>query len=146
MSRLRRTIRRASSLTRLGLAARRLSRPLWLRVGLGLVMTVGAFALVGLPSVRGDGSANLEANSGKRALTEWRTSLYGNLLPRRTLLKVYAKAGEEIALGSSGVGVGSGDIAVWTPDHITAPLTVALPAPDFLCSSQADTGRLTTRA
>ena len=76
------------------------------------------------------------ANGGKRALTEWRTSLYGDLLPRRTLFKVYAKAGEEIALGSSGVGVGLGGIAVWTPGHITAPLTVALPAPDFLCSTE----------
>ena len=67
-------------------------------------------------------------------MTEWRTSLYGNLLPRRTLFQVYAKAGEEIALGSSGVGVGTGDIVVWTPGQITAPLTVALPAPAFTCS------------
>jgi uncharacterized repeat protein (TIGR01451 family) len=135
-----------SSLISVDLAARRLSRPLWLRVGVGLVLIVGAFALVGLPSVRGEGSANLVANGGKRALTEWRTSLYGDLLPRRTLFKVYAKAGEEIALGSSGVGVGLGGIAVWTPGHITAPLTVALPAPDFLCSSEPGTGQLTTRA
>ena len=146
MRRQLRTMRRMSPLDSIGLAARRLSRPLWLRVGVGLVLIVGTFALVALPSVRGEGSANLEADGGKRALTEWRTSLYGNLLPRRTLFKVYAQAGEEIALGSSGVGVGSGDIAVWTPGHITAPLTVALPAPDFLCSSQTGTGRLTTRA
>ena len=56
--------------------------------------------------------------------------LYGNLLPRRTLFQVYAKAGEDVALGSSGVGDGSGDIVVWVPGAITDPLTVALPAPD----------------
>ncbi len=111
------------------------------------MLVLGVFSLVGPPRVLGEGSANLEANGGKRALTEWRTSLYGNLLPRRTLFKVYAKAGEEIALGSSGVGVGAGDIVVWTPGHITAPLTVALPAPDFTCSSsQPGLGSMTTRA
>ena len=123
------------------------SRPLWFRLAISLPLVVGVFALVALPHVLGEGSANLEANGGKRALTEWRTSLYGNLLPRRTLFQVYAKAGEEIALGSSGVGVGSGDIVVWTPGQITAPLTVALPAPAFTCSvAQPANGALTTPA
>ena len=126
--------RHVAALIAVGRLVRGPSRDLWLRVGLGLILSVGAFVLVGPPRVLGEGSANLEANGGKRALTEWRTSLYGNLLPRRTLFKVYAKAGEEIALGSSGVGVGSGDIVVWTPGQITAPLTVALPAPAFTCS------------
>src|SRR5450631_4395514 len=135
---------RFTSLARIAI---RPPRPLWLRVGLGLLLLVAAFVGVGLPNVLGEGSANLEANGGKRAFTEWRTSLYGNLLPRRTLFNVYAKAGEEIALGSSGVGVGSGDIVVWTPGQITAPLTVALPAPAFTCSSaQPGAGALSTRA
>ena len=105
------------------------SRASWLRVGLGLLLSVGAFSLIAPPRVLGEGSANLEANGGKRALTEWRTSLYGNLLPRRTLFKVYAQAGEEIALGSSGVGVGAGDIVVWTPgpDHRTPDRRAAGP-------------------
>jgi uncharacterized repeat protein (TIGR01451 family) len=120
---------------------------LWFRVGLGVLLALGAFSLIAPPRVLGEGSADLEANGGKRALTEWRTSLYGNLLPRRTLFKVYAQAGEEIALGSSGVGVGAGDIVVWTPGQITAPLTVALPAPDFACSvAQPGLGAMTTRA
>ena len=140
-------IRPVTTSTRTERPATRPSRPIWLRVALGLVLIVGALALVGPPNVLGEGSANLEANGGKRALTEWRTSLYGNLLPRRTLFKVYAKAGEEIALGSSGVGVGSGDIVVWTPGQITSPLTVALPTPAFTCSSsQPGAGALTTRA
>ena len=110
-------------------------------------MSVGAFSLVSPSRVSGEGSANLESNGGKRALTEWRTSLYGNLLPRRTLFKVYATVGEELALGSSGVGVGSGDIVIWTPGQITSPLTVALPSPDFTCSSsQPGLGAMTTRA
>ena len=131
----------------LSLVTDRPSRALWLRVGLGLLLSVGAFSLIAPPRVLGEGSADLEANGGKRALTEWRTSLYGNLLPRRTLFKVYAQAGEEIALGSSGVGVGAGDIVVWTPGQITAPLTVALPAPAFTCSAaQPGLGAMTTRA
>ena len=139
-----RPVTASSTLARL---VRRPPLPLWLRVGVGLMLILGVFSLVGPPRVLGEGSANLEANGGKRALTEWRTSLYGNLLPRRTLFKVYAKAGEEIALGSSGVGVGAGDIVVWTPGQITAPLTVALPAPDFTCSaSQPGLGAMTTRA
>ena len=104
-----------------GWPARRPSRTLWLRVSLGLILSVGAFSLVGPPRVLGEGSADLEANGGKRALTEWRTSLYGSLLPRRTLFRVYLEVGEEIALGSSGVGVGSGDIVGLDPrpDHLT---------------------------
>ncbi len=138
-------IRPGTTLTSIGQITSRLSRPLWLRVALSLPLIVGAFALVGLPSVLGEGSANLGSNGGKRALTEWRTSLYGNFLPRRTLFEVYAKVGEEIALGSSGVGVGSGDIVVWTPGQITAPLTVALPPPAFTCSTSG-AGALTTPA
>ena len=118
------------------------------RAILGVPLLAAALlALLGAQTVLGDGSGSLEFNGGKRALTEWRTSLYGNLLPRRTLFKVYAKAGEEIALGSSGAGVGSGDIVLWVPGHITAPLTVALPAVDFSCkASQPANGKLTTRA
>ena len=117
------------------------------RVLLGAPLVAAALlAVLGAQTVLGDGSGNLESNGGKRALTEWRTSLYGNLLPRRTLFKVYAKAGDELALGSSGVGVGSGDIVVWVPGHITAPLTVSLPAPDFSCkASQPGKGQMTTR-
>ncbi|MFI5262631.1 MAG: hypothetical protein ACHQZR_08770, partial [Candidatus Limnocylindrales bacterium] len=139
------SVRLVANVRRVGRFIDHRSSPLWLRVALGLPLLVGVFAMVCLPHVLGEGSANLEANGGKRALTEWRTSLYGNLLPRRTLFQVYAKAGEEIALGSSGVGVGSGDIVVWTPGQISAPLTVALPAPAFTCSaSQPGTGALTT--
>ena len=140
-------IRPVTTFIDFGRLARRPSRALWLRVGFGVILSVGAFSVVGPPRVLGEGSADLEANGGKRALTEWRTSLYGNLLPRRTLFKVYATVGEEIALGSSGVGVGSGDIVVWTPGQISAPLTVALPPPDFTCSaSQPGLGAMTTRA
>jgi uncharacterized repeat protein (TIGR01451 family) len=130
-----------------GRLVHRPSRALWLRVGFGVILSVGAFSVVGPPRVLGEGSADLEANGGKRALTEWRTSLYGNLLPRRTLFRIYVNVGEEIALGSSGVGVGLGDIVVWTPGQITSPLTVAVPAPAFTCSSaQPGVGAMTTRA
>lgn len=99
---------------------------------------------------RAEGSRELLANGGDRALTEWRTSLYGNALRRRTFLKVYANAGETINLGSSAAGVGSGDIVVWNPGLITTyaqSQSLSLPAFSLSCkAAQSANGKLTTRA
>ena len=125
----------------------RFPRAPWSGLLVGVPLLLGLSAFLSVPAVRGDGSVDLSANGGKRALTEWRTSLYGGLLPRRTLFKVYAVAGEEIAMGSSAVGVGAGDIVLWTPGQITAPLTVLLPVPAFSCkTAQPANGVLDTRA
>jgi hypothetical protein len=96
---------------------------------------------------------------GFRASIEWRNSTYGgNLLLRRTLLKVYAVAGEYILLASSAVNVPStpnkGDIWVFAPGTVTGPVgSEAIPAsPDFSCVAQratsgnADRGRIADRA
>ncbi len=123
----------------------------WMQVMAIWLCMVCALLMIGPRAAYAEGSVNLSANGGKRAITEWRTSLYGNLLPRRTLLKVYANAGEVINLGSSAAGVASGtttgDIVVWTPGQITAPLTVALPTPAFSCkTAQPANGKLDSRA
>lgn len=68
-----------------------------------------------------------------RANLEWRNSVYGFSadspefnLRRRTVLKLYAKAGEQILLGSSGVRVGAGtdagDIRVFVPGRVQGPI------------------------
>jgi hypothetical protein len=113
-----------------------------------ILLVVVISALGSTRPAMAEGSGDLSAiGMVQRPLTEWRTSLYGNLLPRRTLLKVYANAGEIINLGSSALGVGSGDIVVWTPGTITDPLNVTLPTPAFNCASVSTTnGRMTTRA
>lgn len=72
--------------------------------------------------VQAEGSRNLypSGTTGFRANLEWRaidkfgpTTPVDNSLLRRTLLQVYAKAGEYILLGSSSVGVESADIVIY---------------------------------
>lgn len=96
-----------------------------------------------------------------RANTEWSTKVYGptgvtpnNSLLRRTLLKVYAKTGEYILLGSSAVGVNNADILVYKPGRVTGRVGAeTIPGTaDFSCNAQvastrtANRGRITTRA
>jgi hypothetical protein len=96
-------------------------------------------------------------STASRANLEWRTERYGgsdpaSSVPRRSLIKVHAKAGEYILLGSSAVGVGTGDIVVFNPGMVTGNVgNENIPAtPDFLCSAQRPTntspiGRIRSR-
>ena len=115
-----------------------------------VLLAAGALALAAPRPARAEGSRELLANGGDRALTEWRTSRYGNALRRRTFLKVYANAGETINLGSSAAGVGLGDIVVWNPGLITTyaqSQSLSLPAYSLSCrTAQPANGKLTTRA
>ena len=97
-----------------------------------------------------------------RANIEWRTNTYGpsagTKIPRRTLFHLYAVAGETIAMGSTAVGVGSGDVVVWNPGVVTDDWAATLPTlisgtNGFTCSAQraANSGQptlgmITTRA
>ncbi len=94
--------------------------------------------------------------TGFRANIEWRTSYYGpdNFLRRRTLLQVYVEPGEFILMGSSAVGVGAGDILLYSSDQVTGRVgdeTVTGVA-DFSCEDQRvgtgnpDQGRIINRA
>lgn len=122
------------------------SRFIWLTVLVLLSM------LISLPAqVLAEGSRNLNTNAGKRALTEWRIGKTAGLY-RRTFFRVYAKANEKIFLGSSAMGVGSGDIVVYREGQITSSQIdhLLLPGtPDFKCSTGGITGtrgQLNTRA
>jgi hypothetical protein len=69
---------------------------------------------------RSEGSRDMYPASytGSRANLEWTTKLYGGppqTIPRRSLLKVYAQAGETILVGASSIGVGQGDILIFDP-------------------------------
>lgn len=117
-----------------------------------------------------EGSRNLYPSGvgGSRAHLEWRTSTSAGILLRRTLLRVYAVAGERILVGSSAMGVagvgGSGDIYIYNPGLVPADLPPSFNNPNpnsvpqvgnepitaagasFQCSSQAGRGQITTRA
>ncbi|BBD57421.1 hypothetical protein NIES2109_01870 [Nostoc sp. HK-01] len=102
-------------------------------------------------TVRAEGSRTLYPSgaTGNRANIEWRNSTYGNLVQRRTLLKVYAQAGEYILMGSSAVKVNSGNIRVFNPGAVTGSVgneTIPTSA-DFSCAAQTgtNTGKITSR-
>ncbi|MEO0539809.1 MAG: DUF11 domain-containing protein, partial [Cyanobacteria bacterium P01_A01_bin.105] len=87
-----------------------------------------------------------------RGHIEWTNNTSGGVR-RRTLLRVYAEAGEYILLGSSAIGVsangGVGDIVVYDPGTVTGPVADEnLPTtPNFVCSvDRPGTGFIGTRA
>ncbi|MBE9004188.1 DUF11 domain-containing protein [Fortiea sp. LEGE XX443] len=85
--------------------------------------------------------------TGNRANLEWRTDLWGGLILRRTILKVYAEKDEYILLGSSAVRVNNGDIRVFQPGRVTGSVgSETIPAtPDFQCSTQTGRGVISSR-
>jgi hypothetical protein len=85
-----------------------------------------ALALPGWLGAQGSGTLfPSDTTTPFRANIEWRTSVYGSAdspefsILRRTLIKVYAEAGEHLLMGSSAVGIGSGDIRVYNPNVVT---------------------------
>ena len=119
------------------------------------IVSLGSFTWL----VQASGSRSLYPNgtTGFRANLEWRTSKYGGFLFRRTLLKVYAKAGEFILMGSSAISVtaagGFGDVQIYRPGRVTGNVgdETIPPGPDFSCQAQRgtvpnpDLGRIVTR-
>jgi len=98
-----------------------------------------------------EGSRNLYPSTtptgATRANLEWRTDVYGGLILRRTLLKVYANQGEYILLGSSAEGVNSGNIQIFNPGRVSGtPGKETIPSTsDFQCTSQAGRGFISSR-
>ncbi|MGB9632739.1 MAG: hypothetical protein ACPL8I_05395 [Chloroflexaceae bacterium] len=113
------------------------SNSLW-RGGLfvGLILVVLPVLTASL--VSGEGSRTLYPAPipGRfRAHLEWTARTYGGgdspvVLARRTLLRLYARQGEQILLGSSGIDVSAidsgepnlGDILVYNPGTVTGPI------------------------
>lgn len=95
---------------------------------LGLSAFFGLGALLGsVPTALAEGSRDLVNSGGHRPFLEYRNDFNGGV-QRRTTIKVYAEAGETIDLGSSAVGIGSGEIRYRTPNNITGncPTTVGI--------------------
>ncbi len=122
---------------------------------LAALVVVGTLAFVtdGSPA-RASGSGDLmptdvrcEVDTACRLSIEWRTSTYGpsgagdTPLRRRTMLSVYAEAGEQILTGSSSLDdAGTADVVIWNPGVVPDPEAAALPAVTsingFSCSAQ----------
>jgi large repetitive protein len=78
------------------------------------------FLLNGLAPAQAEGSKELIANGGNRAYLTYTTSnLYSGVLERTTIY-VYAETGENINLGSSANGFGSGKIQYTKPNSSTS--------------------------
>lgn len=111
--------------------SRRVMRRFHMLTSVALIMLT--LAMASLASGEGSGTIYLDTNpTAFRSHLEWRTSTYGGgdspdfILRRRTLLKLYARQGETILLGSSGVGVGGspdlGDIRAFNPGQVTGSI------------------------
>ncbi len=92
------------------------------RVGsiLLFVLTLTALLFQGnMSPVKAEGSRELVASGGKRALTEWRIDTTAGFI-RRTFFRVYANEGEYILMGSSAMGLGLGDIALYQEGQVSS--------------------------
>ena len=75
------------------------------KLAASLTLGVVGSSIVALP-IYAEGSRDLVENGGHRPYTEYQTRDTGPF-PRRTVLQVYAEAGETINVGSSAVGISS---------------------------------------
>ena len=88
--------------------------------------------------------------SGARANLEWTTDGFGggaNPLKSRTVIHVYVNAGENILVGSSAVGVGSGDVFIYAPSQVSGGIGTETftGAAVFHALQQSNTGKITSR-
>ncbi|MEW5958776.1 MAG: hypothetical protein AB1801_13670 [Chloroflexota bacterium] len=124
----------------------------WLKLLISLTFVIGISGGLFVWLAQAEGSRTMYPTGvgGNRANIEWRNSFYGNnFLRRRTLLKVYAEAGEFILVGSSAVGVGAGDIRIYDPgvvteipigDEVIPGINGEPGGPDFSCENQRGGG------
>lgn len=112
-----------------------------------LLIGITVFASASQTYAEGSRSLYPDNTTGFRANLEWRNSTYGGMLLRRTLLKVYARQGEYIFLGSSAIDVpdapDNGDIRVYDPGLVTGAIGKEnIPnAPSFSCVTQREQTR-----
>ncbi|MEO0770398.1 MAG: hypothetical protein AAFY72_13385, partial [Cyanobacteria bacterium J06649_4] len=95
------------------------------RVSIGriaIASTLGISACVSLWKVpaQAEGSRNMFPNGapGNRGHIVWQSGSAAGFR-RRTLLRVFANAGENILVGSSAVDVGNGNILIFDPGTVT---------------------------
>lgn len=133
--------------------AHRFSQRLFSSLALSLSL-VTVTTTVTTQVVQAEGSRSLypAGATGSRANIEWVDTVYGNLVKRRTLLKVFARQGENILVGSSAMGVPNGsnrgDILIFNPGIVTGQIgseTVNPTNASFRCSTQTGQGKINSR-
>ncbi|MEM6351792.1 MAG: GEVED domain-containing protein [Cyanobacteria bacterium P01_D01_bin.14] len=84
---------------------------------------------------------------GNRGNIVWKNNTAAGFRDR-TLLRVYANAGEYILVGSSAVGVNNGDIEIFDPGSVTGSVAnESLPGTaDFACTTQTGRGFIADRS
>jgi uncharacterized repeat protein (TIGR01451 family) len=88
----------------------------WSRLGGSLALAICAISAT-TEVAYAEGSRELTNNPGNRPFLEYRNAPFETTdIPRRTRIRVFAKAGETIYLGSSAVGVGVGEIIYRPPN------------------------------
>ncbi|MDJ0800987.1 MAG: hypothetical protein QNJ51_29975 [Calothrix sp. MO_167.B12] len=101
--------------------------------------------------VYGEGSRDMfpSGAQGNRGSILWRGGTTSSGFKKKTLLRVYAEKDQYILVGSSAVGVGSGNILIYNPNTITGgPAKENLPSTaNFNCvSQQPGRGFISSRA
>lgn len=99
-----------------------------------------------------EGSRNMypSGSPGNRGSILWTNTTWGGTqnFNERTLLRVFAKQGEYILMGSSAVNVGNGDIVVYDPGQVSGDASKEiLGTSSFSCKTQGGgKGKINTRA
>ncbi len=108
------------------------------------LVTLLSLLLVMLPdvtSLQAEGSRNLfdypVEQVGYRAFLEWHATLTTAGIPRQSTIKAFARAGEQIFIGSSVMGFGQGDVIIRAPND---PPGTWPPRPDARRCTQRGTG------
>jgi len=89
-------------------------------VRLVALLSLILMALPGARSLQAEGSRNLfddpVESVGYRAFLEWQSTLTTAGIPRQSTIKAFARAGEQIFIGSSVMGFGQGDVIIRAPN------------------------------
>jgi uncharacterized repeat protein (TIGR01451 family) len=109
-----------------------------------VLLLAGLFLVPGEPPALAEGSANLINNTGNRAYLEAHATATTAGVRRDNEFLVYAKAGETLALGSSAMNIGVGDIEVVSPDGSVNTTCKAIQA--TIVGAPVDYGRIDSRA
>lgn len=96
------------------------------RLSVLLLIALSALGPAALPASSAGSRILSVPGTGWRPFIEWHETAISGGIPRRTTIKAYAVAGEQIYVGSSAVGIGAGDIRFRGPDGTTTGTCLGL--------------------
>ncbi len=108
-----------------------------------IIMTSVIYSSVNTYTAKAEGSKDMVKNGGYRPYTEWANNTTGGIV-RKTLLKVYAKDGETINLGSSVYQNSATDILVRDPSGNSKGYDVTSAGKGYISSVDKETAGVKT--